>query len=63
MKMEGIIIIIKYYRWRDDNGCYYDKEGQPSGWFVLHPGNVYHEHFYDSDGFYVPSDIENSDND
>ncbi|CAK55775.1 unnamed protein product (macronuclear) [Paramecium tetraurelia] len=47
--------------WIDYNGCYYDKEGQPAGWFVLHPGDVVHEHFYDQDGFYVPSDDENGD--
>ncbi|CAD8052020.1 unnamed protein product [Paramecium sonneborni] len=48
--------------WRDENGCYYDKEGQPAGWFVLHPGDIYHEHFYDQDGLYVPTDIENDKN-
>ncbi|CAD8136788.1 unnamed protein product [Paramecium pentaurelia] len=48
--------------WRDENGCHYDKDGQPAGWFVLHPGDIHHEHFYDQEGIYVPSDNENSDN-
>ncbi|CAD8148645.1 unnamed protein product [Paramecium pentaurelia] len=48
--------------WRDENGCHYDKDGQPAGWFVLHPGDVYHEHFYDQDGYYIPTDIENEKN-
>ncbi|CAD8142089.1 unnamed protein product [Paramecium octaurelia] len=48
--------------WRDENGCYYDKDGQPDGWFVLHPGNDNHEHYYDQDGMYVPTDVENEKN-
>ncbi|KAM3129320.1 hypothetical protein pb186bvf_018607 [Paramecium bursaria] len=49
--------------WRDENGCYYNKDGEAAGWFVLHPGDVYQEHFYDADGYYVPSDAEESESD
>lgn len=30
---------------------------------MLHNGPQYHEHFYDMDGMYVPSDVENDKDD
>ena len=63
MRIKGISMINIKSRWRDENGCYYNKDGEPAGWFVLHPGDVYLEHFYDADGYFVPSDAEDSQSD
>ena len=43
-------------RWEDEKGCYYDENGEPSGWFVKCEDEK--EHFFDIDGNYVPTDDE-----
>ena len=64
MKIKGNIYLNNQKQsWRDENGCYYNKDGEPAGWFVLHPGDVYQEHFYDADGYYVHTDAEESESD
>lgn len=47
MAVEGIHI--GYIRWTDENGCYYEADGTPAGWFI---GG----HYYDMNGNYVPND-------
>jgi hypothetical protein len=43
-------------RWEDENGCYYDSNGEPAGWFIKCEDD--NEHFFDIDGNYVPTDDE-----
>lgn len=44
------------FSWKDEDGCVYSPEGLPEGWIVPCEDDL--DHFYDLDGHYLPTDID-----
>jgi len=54
----GINFII-HNSWIDENGCCYDAEGNPDGWFIYSEDNK-EKYYYDFNGHFMPEDEDPS---
>lgn len=45
--------------WVDENGCCYDAEGNPDGWFIYSEDNK-EKYYYDFNGHFMPEDEDPS---